>query len=202
MTLTRLSRLLFALVFTPVGGYFLWPSTSSHGEHGHDEHSDESDEKEEDQTREAQEEPPQEKQPQRVVFKDEPSLGEKQEENEFNSDERHEANKETEGTARPSGTEGDPKPKCSDANKKSFPFEDTEERVPRSGPASTKGVYGKGRMKKDSKGMNQTSKREPDGKGAFKNRKDSGLQKDLSSSSAVYADDKKTESVCRNIPSF
>jgi hypothetical protein len=34
-------------------------------------------------------------------------------------------------------------------------------------------------MKSDSEGHNQTSKREPDGKGGFKNRKDSGLQKDL-----------------------
>lgn len=50
-------------------------------------------------------------------------------------------------------------------------------------------------MKNDSEGMNQSSKREPDAKGAYKNRKDSGLSKDLSSSGDAYAEDGKTESV-------
>lgn len=50
-------------------------------------------------------------------------------------------------------------------------------------------------MKNDSEGMNQSSKREPDAKGAYKNRKDSGLSKDLSSSGDAYAEDNKTESV-------
>lgn len=71
------------------------------------------------------------------------------------------------------------------------------EREPTSGPPSTEGVSGKGHMKNDSEGMNQGSKREPDAKGAYKNRKDSGLSKDLSSSGEIYADDKspKIESV-------
>jgi hypothetical protein len=45
-------------------------------------------------------------------------------------------------------------------------------------------------MKNDSEGMEQSSKREPDGKGGFKVRKDSGLQKDLTvDNKTVYADD-------------
>jgi hypothetical protein len=70
--------------------------------------------------------------------------------------------------------------------------------MPRSGPASTEGVQGKGQMSNESDGQNQSSKREPDGKGAFKNRKDSGLQKELSTSpDQTYAEDGKTEAVSR-----
>jgi len=83
-----------------------------------------------------------------------------------------------------------------DANKKSSGNEEPEERAPTSGPASTEGASGKGQMKNDSEGMNQGSKREPDSKGAFKNRKDSGLSKELSDApEQTYAEDGKTEAV-------
>lgn len=176
MKLTHWDRLLSALVITPVGAYFLWPSPSS-GHHGHDEHHEEHHEE-----AEAKEEEPKEEEP-------------KQDD----SDEEHEKAKESEETARPSGTEGDSQPKAADANKKSSGVEETEERAPTSGPASTEGVSGKGQMKNDSEGHNQSSKREPDAKGAFKNRKDSGLQKDLTvDNESVYSKEEeggKVESV-------
>lgn len=175
--LTPCLRLISALAITPVGAYFLWPSSSGDSHHGHEEHHEESEPKEEEeqpQEEESKEEKPQE-------------------------DDAHEKAKESEETARPSGTEGDSQPKAPDANKKSSGTEQPVEREPRSGPASTEGVSGKGHMKNDSDGMNQTSKREPDGKGAYKNRKDSGLSKDLSTTSQVYSDDEKTESVCLSI---
>ena len=165
--LTRTYRLISALAITPVGTYFLWPSGES-GHHGHDEHHEEHHEEAEAK----EEEKPQEE------------------------DAEHEKAKESVETARPSGTEGDSQPKADDANKKSSGNEETEERAPTSGPASTEGVQGKGQMSNESEGQNQGSKREPDAKGAFKNRKDSGLSKDLSySTDEVYAEDNKTESV-------
>jgi ABC-type nickel/cobalt efflux system permease component RcnA len=158
-------RLISALVVTPVGAYFLWPS--SHGDaghHGHDEHHEEHHEEAEAKEEEV---------PQEEESKDE----------------------EPEKSDKPSGTEGDSQPRA-DANKKSSGKEETEERAPTSGPASTEGASGKGQMKNDSEGMNQGSKREPDGKGGFKNRKDSGLQKDLTvDNETVYSTDGKTESV-------
>ena len=116
----------------------------------------------------------------------------KEEEPKEDSDEAEESGE----TSKPSGTEGDSQPKADDANKKSSGNEETEERAPTSGPASTEGVQGKGQMSNESEGQNQGSKREPDGKGAFKNRKDSGLSKDLSTEpEKVYAEDGKTEAV-------
>lgn len=185
--LTAQRRLISALAITPVGTYFLWPSSSGE-HHGHDEHHEEHAEEE----KPAEEEQPQEEQPQQEQPKEEEP---KQEEQSNDTSEDDEKAKESEETARPSGTEGDSQPKAPDANKKSSGTEEPEERDPRSGPASTSGVSGKGHMKNDSEGMNQSSKREPDGKGAYKNRKDSGLQKDLTVSKDVYADDKGTESV-------
>ena len=175
--LTRVYRLISALAITPVGAYFLWPSGES-GHHGHDEHHEEHHEEAESKD----EEQPKDEEP-------------KEEE-----DTEHEKAKESEETARPSGTEGDSQPRT-DTNKKSSGTEEAEERMPRSGSVSTEGVQGKGQMKSDSEGTNQSSKREPDGKGAFKNRKDSALQKDLSTDTdSVYANDgedgkPKTESV-------
>ena len=175
--LTRMDRLISALAITPVGAYFLWPSGES-GHHGHDEHHEEHHEeaeaKEEEQPTE-EEKPAEEEKPEK---------------------------KESEETAKPSGTEGESQPRA-DANKKSSGSEETEERMPRSGPSSTEGVQGKGQMSNESEGMNQGSKREPDGKGAFKNRKDSALQKDLSRNpDDVYAEDGKTESVSRQLPTY
>jgi hypothetical protein len=182
--LTCTVRLISALAITPVGAYFLWPSGES-GHHGHDEHHEEHHEEAEAKD---------EEQPQEEESKDEQP---KEEE-----DTEHEKAKESEETARPSGTEGDSQPRT-DGNKKSTGNEEAEERMPRSGPPSTEGVAGKGQMKNDSDGMNQGSKREPDGKGGFKNRKDSGLSKDLSTDAdSVYANDgedgkPKTEAVSR-----
>jgi hypothetical protein len=172
--LTRIHRLISALAITPAGAYFLWPSGES-GHHGHDEHHEEHHEE-----AEAKEEEPKEEKPEE-------------------EDAEHEKAKESVETARPSGTEGDSQPKADDANKKSSGNDETEERAPTSGPASTEGVQGKGQMSNESEGQNQGSKREPDGKGAFKNRKDSGLAKDLSSSpDQVYSEDGKTESVSQH----
>jgi len=169
--LTRILRLISALTITPVGAYFLWPSGES-GHHGHDEHHEEHHEE-----AEAKDEEP------------------KEEEKPQEEDSEHEKAKESEETAKPSGTEGDSQPRT-DGNKKSTGNEEAEERMPNSGSTSTEGVQGKGQMKNDSEGMNQGSKREPDGKGAFKDRKDSGLAKDLSADTEkTYAEDGKTEAV-------
>lgn len=168
--------LISALAITPVGTYFLWPSGES-GHHGHDEHHEEHHEEAEAK----EEEPKEEEKPQ---------------------EESDEA-KESGETSKPSGTEGDSQPKADDANKKSSGNEETEERAPTSGPASTEGVQGKGQMSNESEGQNQGSKREPDGKGAFKNRKDSGLSKDLSTDpEKVYAEDGKTEAGSPSKPGF
>ena len=118
---------------------------------------------------------------------------------------------ESQKTEQPSGTEGESQPRA-DGNKKSSGKEEAEERAPTSGPASTEGISGKGQMKNDSEGHNQSSKREPDGKGGFKNRKDSGLQKDLTPSPedseansvssfcllAIHARQKKTLRITNN----
>lgn len=181
--LTERVRLISALAITPVGTYFLWPSSSGDsGHHGHEEHH------------EAEEEQPTEEEQPKEEPKEEAKDEQPQEEQPKEEDEGEKA-KESEETARPSGTEGDSQPKAPDANKISSGTEEPEERAPTSGPASTEGVAGKGRMKADSPGQNQSSKREPDGKGAYKLRKDSGLQKDLTQTTQVYADDEQTEAV-------
>jgi outer membrane biosynthesis protein TonB len=141
-------RLISALVVTPVGAYFLWPS--SHGDaghHGHDEHHEEHHEEAEAKEEEA---------PQEEESKDD-------EPKEEESKDEEPKDKEPEKSDKPSGTEGDSQPRA-DANKKSSGKEEAEERAPTSGPASTEGASGKGQMKNDSEGMNQSSKREPDGK--------------------------------------
>jgi hypothetical protein len=166
--LTRIHRLISALAITPVGTYFLWPSGES-GHHGHDEHHEEHHEE-----------------------------AEAKEEEKSQEDAESDEAKESGETSKPSGTEGDSQPKADDANKKSSGNEETEERMPRSGSTSTEGVQGKGQMSNESEGQNQGSKREPDGKGAFKNRKDSGLSKELSTDpEKTYAEDGKTEAVSR-----
>jgi len=170
--------LISALAITPAGAYFLWPSPSGDAHHGHEEHHEEHHEeaeaKEEEQP---QEEESKDEQPKDEEAKDEqPKEGRPQEEGK-DVPEKTESQK----TEQPSGTEGESQPRA-DGNKKSSGKEEAEERAPTSGPASTEGISGKGQMKNDSEGHNQSSKREPDGKGGFKNRKDSGLQKDLTPS--------------------
>jgi hypothetical protein len=163
-------RLISALAITPAGAYFLWPSAHGDDHHGHEEHHEEhheeaeAKEEEQPQEEESKDEEPKEEQP-----KEEESKGEKP---------KVEDKSESEKAEKPSGTEGESQDRA-DGNKKSSGNEEAEERAPTSGPASTEGASGKGHMKSDSEGHNQTSKREPDGKGGFKNRKDSGLQKDL-----------------------
>jgi hypothetical protein len=180
-------RLISALVITPVGAYFLWPSPSGDAHHGHEEHHEEHHEeaeaKEEEQP---QEEESKDEEPKEEESKDEtPDEKHPQEEGKDVSEKS-----ETEKTQQPSGTEGESQSRA-DGNKKSSGDEEAEVRAPTSGPASTEGVSGKGHMKNDSDGHNQSSKREPDGKGGFKNRKDSGLQKDLTPS----PDDSESNSV-------
>ena len=49
----------------------------------------------------------------------------------------------------------------------------------KSGPSGVEGVRGKGMMKDDAPGMSHEVKSEPDGKGGYKKRVDSGAQKEL-----------------------
>ena len=166
-------RLISALAITPAGAYFLWPSAHGDDHHGHEEHHEEHHEE-----AEAKEE----EQPQEDESKDEEPKEEESKVEESKDDQpKEEAKDESEKAEKPSGTDGESQDRA-DGNKKSSGNEEAEERAPTSGPASTEGASGKGHMKSDSEGHNQTSKREPDGKGGFKNRKDSGLQKDLTPS--------------------
>lgn len=165
--------LISALAITPAGAYFLWPSAHGDDHHGHEEHHEEHHEE-----AEAKEE----EQPQEEESKDEEPKEEESKVEESKDDQpKEEAKDESEKAEKPSGTDGESQDRA-DGNKKSSGNEEAEERAPTSGPASTEGASGKGHMKSDSEGHNQTSKREPDGKGGFKNRKDSGLQKDLTPS--------------------
>jgi outer membrane biosynthesis protein TonB len=195
-------RLISALIITPVGAYFLWPSPSGDAHHGHEEHHEEHHEEAEAK----EEEQPQEEESKDEESKEEESKDEQPDEKHPQEEGKDVSEKtETEKTEQPSGTEGESQDRA-DANKKSSGDEEAEVRAPTSGPASTEGVSGKGHMKNDSDGHNQSSKREPDGKGGFKNRKDSGLQKELtpnvegSNSVSLFLASSHLQSYQRNHP--
>lgn len=173
---TDLRRLIGALAITPVGAYFLWPSaSSSHGEH-HEEHAEEHEE-------------PAEEPEEAPSGEADDAKAESSGDSNDDTDKENEKKKEDVSTAKPTGTEGDSQPKASDANKKSSGTEGSGEPVAKGGKPQTEGVTFKGKMKEDSPGMQHTSKREPDSKGAYKNRLDSGLQKDLTPNKQQFDED-------------
>jgi len=180
--LTGSNRLLSALVITPVGAWFLWPSaSSSHGGH-HDEHAEEHEEPAE----ESEEAPSGAPDTDAESNQEDDSKVEQSDDSNNDTDEKHEQDKEDEQTVKPTGTEGDSQPKASDANKKSSGTEGSGEATSKGGKPQTEGVTFKGKMKEDSPGMQHTSKREPDSKGQYKNRLDSGLQNDLTPSTETH----------------
>ncbi|RMX76539.1 hypothetical protein D0869_10625 [Hortaea werneckii] len=180
--------LLGACVVTPPCVYYLLPS-ESHAEHhgGHEEHAEAHEEKEEEkeapQEEEAPAEEPQpepepepEQAPQQEEKKDEPQA--------TDTTEEQEKAKESEETAKPSGTEGDSQPMSNDANKISSKTEEgtAEQKDQPESRGNKENVSFKGKMKEDAEGQSDNRKREPDSKGAYKKRVDSGLGKDLGAS--------------------
>ncbi|EMC98519.1 hypothetical protein BAUCODRAFT_23271 [Baudoinia panamericana UAMH 10762] len=104
--------------------------------------------------------------------------GEEKEESEADKpSKRAQPSKSIEETDQPAGVEGQGMPKTSDANKKSEPDEGSEPKE--GGPSNTGGAQFKGGVREDSPGSGDERKREPDSKGAYKKRIDSGLQKNL-----------------------
>ena len=183
--LANIRRLISALAVTPVGAYFLWPSASSshgHGDH-HDEHAEEHEEPEEEPEDTPSGAPDSKAESNR---EEDAKTEDSSDDSNNDTDEENEKKKESPETAKPTGTEGDSQPKASDANKKSSGTEGSSEPTSKGGKPQTEGVTFKGKMKEDSPGMQQTSKREPDSKGGYKNRLDSGLQKDLTPSTETH----------------
>ncbi|KAK5136950.1 hypothetical protein LTR08_001457 [Meristemomyces frigidus] len=185
--------LIGAIAVTIPTCWFLWPSSShaDSGHHGgHEEHAESHEEGEaaeaEDDKPEPQEEP---------ETKDESEM---KDESAQDTTQEHEEAKESEETAKPSGTMGESQPASTDANKVSGK---DEEAVPKETPdrgGDTDDAKFKGQMKPGSDGNTDTRKREPDSKGAYKKRIDSGLGKDLGEGDAYdeeNGDGPKTESV-------
>lgn len=182
--LTDWIRLLSAAVITPVGAYFLWPSASS--SHGHGDHHDEHVEEHEEPAEESEDAPGGAPESKAESNQEEDARAE---DSNDDTDEANEKKKESPETAKPTGTEGDSQPKSDATNKKSSGTEGSSEPTSKGGKPQTEGVTFKGKMKEDSPGMQHSSKREPDSKGGYKNRLDSGLQKDLTPSTETHAED-------------
>lgn len=175
-----LNRALGATVITIPSAWFLWPDTSSHGGHGHDEHHEEGGEEHEEAS---EEEPTPDDSPDDGVndeAKTDPSAPVK------DTTDTEEAAKETEETAKPSGSQGESQPQGPDANKESSK---TEEGVAKPAPEGKSNV-GKGPMNENA--PEDTRKREPDAKGGYKKRVDSGYGKNLGEG-PQFADDETEE---------
>lgn len=166
-----LCRAIGATVVTIPSAYFLWPDSSSHGEHGHgnDSHEEAGQEHEE-----ASEEP--------VAEEEAPSADDDNVNDEAKTDpsapikdttDTEEAAKETEETAKPSGSQGESQPQGPDANKDSYKEEEGELK----GASKDKSNTGKGPLNENA--PDDTRKREPDAKGGYKKRVDSGYGKNL-----------------------
>ena len=162
-------RLAGAIVVTIPSVWFLWPDTSHaehHGEHGgHDDHEESHDDGEE------KEEGGEEK---------EEGGDDKQEDGDDSNDdttEKDEAAKESEETAKPSGAQGESQPGAPDANKKSGPNDGAESKETPANKGNVEGVNFKGKV--SGEGAEDSRKTEPDSKGAYKKRIDSGLGKNL-----------------------
>ncbi|KAK6432027.1 hypothetical protein LTR95_011807 [Oleoguttula sp. CCFEE 5521] len=204
---------LSAGIITPVGAYFLWPSASTHADHGHhdahgeehEEHAEgeEGEEKSEDAGEEKEAAEPaedaesKEDETKGVESKDEEAKDEEPKEDakaesapEESSDDSEK--KEDDGDdkpAKPSGSEGEAQPKTDDPNKASSGDEPASEPKTKKGESGVEGVKGKGHMKADAPGLTDTVKSEPDGKGGFKKRVDSGAQTDLGDAAAKPSGD-------------
>lgn len=167
--------------------WFLWPDTShaDSGHHGgheeheeHEEHDEAHEEKEEEAPQE--EEKPAEEPEQKEEPKEDSSSEQKDHSSE---DTTPEEAKESEETAKPSGTQGDSQPASNDANKKSTASDEPEQKETPENKGNTESqgdqVNFKGKISDDAEGKEDTRKREPDSKGAYKKRIDSGLGKEL-----------------------
>lgn len=193
--LTAGLRLLGAVIVTPPACYYLWPD-QSHAEHHGGEHEEHGEAHEEE--KEGEEEAPAEESKPEPEQQEEEKEGEQEQPKEEKKDDapaqdttaEQEEAKESEETAKPSGSEGESQPQSNDANKISSKTEEgTSEPKTKAGSTTT----GKGHMKEGAPGHDDTRKREPDSKGAYKKRVDSGLQKDLGASdNPVSSDDENT----------
>ncbi|KAI7082967.1 hypothetical protein KC356_g7939 [Hortaea werneckii] len=187
--------LLGACVVTPPCVYYLLPSESHAEHHGsHEEHAEAHEEKEAEQEAPQEEEAPaEEPQPEPEQA---PQQEEKKEEPQAtDTTEEQEKAKESEETAKPSGSEGESQPMSNDANKISSKTEEgtAEQKEQPESRGNKENVSFKGKMKEDAEGQSDNRKREPDSKGAYKKRIDSGLGKDLGASDNPASDDESQQ---------
>lgn len=110
--------------------------------------------------------------------------------------------KEDPETAKPSGSEGESQPASNDANKSSHGAEAAETKDTPEGKGSVEGVQFKGATNAgdDDNKMGDTRKREPDSKGAFKKRIDSGYGKDLGQGGPIDDESEQLESASSKTP--
>ncbi|KAK5115837.1 hypothetical protein LTR85_009431 [Meristemomyces frigidus] len=187
-----------AIVVTVPSCYFLWPNTShaDSGHHGgHEEHAEEHEEKEEEAPEEEAPQEGQEKQDEQAEEVQSEQKEESDPEPETDTTQKEEEAKDSEETAKASGSGGEAQPTGPDANKKSSKTEESEEKpVPEGHGNTDNGAEFKGKVKDESPGKTEeTRKREPDSKGGYKKRIDSGLGKNLGEG-PEYDDDERTES--------
>ncbi|RMX84124.1 hypothetical protein D0869_04803 [Hortaea werneckii] len=189
--------LLGACVVTPPCVYYLLPS-ESHAEHhgGHEEHAEAHEETEEEKEAPQEEEAPAEEPQSEPEPEQAPQQEEKKDESQAtDTTEEQEKAKESEETAKPSGTEGDSQPMSNDANKISSKTEEgtAEQKDQPESRGNKENVSFKGKMKEDAEGQSDNRKREPDSKGAYKKRIDSGLGKDLGATDNPASDDESQQ---------
>ncbi|KAK4546433.1 hypothetical protein LTR36_002110 [Oleoguttula mirabilis] len=170
-----------AIAVTIPSCWFLWPSTShaDSGHHGgHDEHAEEHEEKEEEAPEEEAPQEGQEKQAEEVQSE---QKEESEPQPETDTTQKVEESKDSEETGKASGSGGEGQSTGSDANKLSSKHEESEQKeVPEAHGDTDNGAAFKGKVKEDSDAKTEENrKREPDSKGAYKKRIDSGLGKDL-----------------------
>ena len=167
-------RLIGAIAVTIPTCWFLWPSAShaDSGHHGdHEEHAESHDE--EGEHAEAEDEKPaEEAEPaEEPESKDEPA-------------ELAEPAESSDEPAKPSGSEGESQPATTDPNKASSKDEEAESKETPASGGDTDDAQFKGKMNSGSSGNDDTRKSEPDSKGGYKKRIDSGLANDLTGSDA------------------
>ena len=167
------NRLISGIAVTLPSCYFLWPEAShgdAHGAHGHDEeHGEEHEEGAEDAKEESQDDAAEE--PKEDESKDEqPKEDETKDEEPKQDDSKQDESKDDDSK------QDDSKP---DSSSKSGKPDTTEPE--KTSNRTVDGVQFKGKTAAgdENNEMTDTRKREPDSKGAFKKRIDSGYQKDL-----------------------
>jgi len=176
-------RLISAIAVTVPSCYFLWPEAShadAHGAHGaHDEHAEEHEEEHE----EASEEPKEEAED----SKEDEAPKEEASDDESKADDKNPEQPEEEKQSEPKGDSSKPD--------KTEPEEKSNQKVD--------GVQFKGKTAAgdDNNEMTDTRKREPDSKGAFKKRIDSGYGKNLGEGPSQNEDGKTNVCTLWNVAS-